>query len=217
MVIPNMERIVVCISNPYFAEKLIQRGKVLADAFKGECIVLNVLRVPFDELDFNQFQTKLMFEGLADKYKVQLMSEPSKFKKIAYHIAQFAEEQKATQIVIGQVPLSKLELMLQDSLINNLLEKLECVDLHIVEVTREVNESEEFNKGISAAIIKQDDEFELSLNADCNHEGIKGIFYQMRSSDFTNGFFVRKYGNEHKVIKVSHGKVKKDDIDEMNR
>jgi hypothetical protein len=107
--------------------------------------------------------------------------------------------------------------MLQDSLINNLLEKLECVDLHIVEVTREVNESEEFNKGISAAIIKQDDEFELSLNADCNHEGIKGIFYQMRSSDFTNGFFVRKYGNEHKVIKVSHGKVKKDDIDEMNR
>jgi two-component system, OmpR family, sensor histidine kinase KdpD len=216
MVTPILEKIMVCISNPYFAEKLIQRGKVLADAFKGECIVFNVLRVPFDELDFNQLQTKLMFEGLADKYNVQLMSEPSKFKKIAYHIAQFAEEQKATQIVIGQVSLSKLELMLQDSVINNLLEKLEGVDLHIVEVTREVNESEEFNRGISAAIIKKDDEFELSLNADSNQEGKKGIFYQMRSSDFTNGFFVMKHGNEHKVIKVLHGKVKKDDIDQIN-
>jgi two-component system, OmpR family, sensor histidine kinase KdpD len=217
MVITIMEKILVCISNPNNAEKLIQRGKVLADAFNGECVVLNVLRVSFDELDFNQLQTKLMFEGLADKYNVQLMSEPSTFKKIAYHIAHFAEEQKATQIVIGQVSLSKLELMLQDSLINNLLEKLEGVDLHIVEVRREVYDSVEYDRGIPAELIKKEGEFELSFNGDHNLEGKKGIFYQMRSSDFTNGFFVIKHGNEHQVIKVLHGKVKKEDIDQINR
>ncbi|WHX97987.1 histidine kinase [Neobacillus sp. DY30] len=211
-----MEKIVVCISNPYYAEKLIQRGKVLADAFKGECVVLNVLKAPFDELDFNQLQTKLMFEGLADKYHVQLISEPSKFKKISYHIAQFAEEQKATQIVIGQVTLSKLELMLQDSLINNLFEKLEGVDLHIVEVSREVKDSEEYDRGIPAELIKVADGFEISLKSDYENEGKKGIFYKMRASDFSNGFFVMKNGKEHQVIKVMHGKVKKEDIDQIN-
>jgi two-component system, OmpR family, sensor histidine kinase KdpD len=215
MVITIMEKIVVCISNPYYAEKLIQRGKVLADAFNGECVVLNVLKAPFDELDFNQLQTKLMFESLADKYNVQIMSESSKFKKIAYHIAQVAEEQKATQIVIGQVSLSKLELMLQDSLINNLLEKLEGVDLHIVEVSREVNDSEEYDRGIAAELIKIEDDFELSFKSDHNQKGKKGIFYKMRASDFSNGFFVMKHGNEHQVIKVLHGKAKKEDIDQI--
>jgi len=210
-----MEKILVCISNPYHAEKLIQRGRVLANAFNGECLVLNVLNAPFDELDYNQLQTQLMFKKLAEKYSVKIQTEPSNFKKISHHIAKFAEEHQATQIVIGQVTLTKLELALKESIINSLLEKLEGVDIHIVEVTREGNLGEEYQRGIPAILIMENGEYHLSFQGDENQALQKGIFYQTLTSDFSNGFFVVKREGEHQVVKVIHGKIKKEDVNHL--
>lgn len=210
-----MEKIIVCISNPNHAEKLIQRGKVLANAFNGQCMVLNILKVPFDELDFNQLQTKLMFESLAAKYQVEMITEPSKYKKISHHIAEFTEKNHATQIVLGHAVQTKFELVLQESFINNLFEKLEGVDIHLVEVTREINDEVEFHRGISAVLIHKDGGYELSLNDKENHAVKKGIFYQSNATDFSNGFFVIKNEKEHQVVKVEQGKVKNVDFNQV--
>jgi two-component system, OmpR family, sensor histidine kinase KdpD len=209
-----MEKVIVCISNPNHAEKLIQRGKVLANAFNGQCMVLNILKVPFDELDFNQLQTKLMFESLAAKYQVEMITEPSKYKKISHHIAEFTEKNYATQIVLGHAVQSKFELVLQESFINNLFEKLEGVDIHLVEVTREINDEVEFHRGISAVLIHKDGEYELSLSENQNQAGKRGVFYQSNATDFSNGFFVIKKENEHQVVKVERGKVKNNDFNQ---
>lgn len=211
-----MEKIVVCISNPYHAEKLIQRGMLLANAFQGECLALNVLSAPYDELDFNQLQTKLMFEKLAAKYKVQIITEPSSFKKVSHHIAKFAETNQVTQIVIGQVTQTKLELALKESLINSLLDKLEGVDIHIVEVTREVDTDEEYQRGIPAEIVKENGEFHVSFTTDDKQTIQKGIFYKTMSSDFPNGFFVIKKEKEHQVLKVVHGKILEEHFNHLN-
>jgi two-component system, OmpR family, sensor histidine kinase KdpD len=208
-----MEKIVVCISNPAHAEKLIQRGKVLANAFNGECLVLNVLKAPFDELDYNQLQTKMMFESLAKKYEVEFFNEEAKTKKVSYQIADFVEKNNATQIVLGQTTKSRLELVLQESLINHLFEKLDGVDLHLVEVSREVTLEEEFDRGISATLLKTENGYHLSLKGDTNQNGLDGIFYQVRSTDFSNGFFVIKKEKEHQVIKVIHGKVNTNEVE----
>lgn len=207
-----MEKIVVCISNPHHAEKLIHRGKLLADAFKGECIVLNVLSVPYDQLDFNQLQTKLMFKSLSEKYNVQIITEPLAFKKVSHHIADFTERKKATQLVIGQVVQSKLELVLHDSFINSLLEKLKNVDIHIIGVTRNMYTSQEYDKGISATLIPNNDRYEILLSGDNKESSISGTFYQLRSSDFTNGFFVVKRDYDHQVVKVVNGFVDKEHL-----
>jgi two-component system, OmpR family, sensor histidine kinase KdpD len=207
-----MEKIIVCISNPKHAEKLIHRGKLIANAFNGQCVVLHVSRVSFDELDFNQLQTKLMFESLAEKYNVQMITQPSKYKKISHHIAEFTEENHATQIILGHAVQSKLELVLQDSFINSLFEKLEGVDIHLVEVTRDLDEEEVgYHRGISAGLIYKNGQYELSLS-DYENAEIGGIFYQVSSSEFSNGFFVINKENEHQVVKVDHGKVKQEDI-----
>nr|WP_263324419.1 universal stress protein [Neobacillus sp. Marseille-Q6967] len=211
-----MEKIVVCISNPNHAEKLIQRGKLLANAFQGECLILNVLSEPYDELDFNQLQMKLMFEKLEEKYEVQIISEPSSFKKVSHHIAKFAETNQATQIVIGQVTQNKLELALKESLINSLLAKLEGIDIHIVEVSRDDENGEEYQRGIPADIIKENDEFHISFTNDDKQALQKGIFYKTTSSDFPNGFFVIKKEKEHQVLKVLNGKIKEEDINQLN-
>ncbi|EAR63139.1 hypothetical protein B14911_01730, partial [Bacillus sp. NRRL B-14911] len=63
-----LETILVCVSSPQHAETLIQRGKLLADAFKGKCYVLSVLPGQEKDLEFNQIQTKMLFESLAEKY-----------------------------------------------------------------------------------------------------------------------------------------------------
>ncbi|MHC0039538.1 universal stress protein [Pseudoneobacillus sp. C159] len=207
-----MEKIIVCISNPNHAEKLIQRGKILATAFNGECIVLNVVKVPFDELDFNQLQTKLMFESLAEKYDVKLITEPSKYKKVSNHIAEFTEKNHATQIVLGHTVQTKLESVLKESFINSLFEKLEGVDIHLVEVTRVVNDEVNYHRGISAVLIQNNGLYKLSFD-DNENQGVKrGFFYQVSATDFSNGFFVIKNENEHQVVKVEHGKVKYEDI-----
>lgn len=205
----------VCISNPNNAEQLIQRAKVLANAFNGECLVLYVLSAQYDELDFNQLQTKLMFEYLAEKYSVKFHAEPSKFKRVSHHIAMFAEKNNATQIVIGQTTQSKLELVINESFINSLLEKLEGVDIHIVEVERAVNIDEEYHRGTPAVLVKKNDEFHLSFENDVKEAIQKGIFYQTVSSDFSNGFFVIKKENEHQVLKVIHGKIKDEDLNQL--
>ncbi|OLS40034.1 hypothetical protein [Bacillus sp. MRMR6] len=59
-----------------------------------------------------------MFELLTEKYNVQIQTDLSIDRMVSLHIAEFAEKNEATQIVVGQVAQTKLELIiLKESMI----------------------------------------------------------------------------------------------------
>ena len=202
-----IENILVCVSNPTHAERLIQRGKIIADTFGGECVVLYVYKTSQDQLEFNEIQTKMLFKTLANKYNVKAVFEYSNGKKVSTVIANIATEKNITQIVLGQCVQTKFELMVRHSMINELFQQLEGVDIHLVEVSRDIfNQVSTFDRGIHAHLSPKDNEYELTFDSHSEH-GIDGVFFKETSTDFLNGFFVIPNEDEHIVVRVSDGKV----------
>ncbi|WP_394139707.1 adenine nucleotide alpha hydrolase family protein [Cytobacillus oceanisediminis] len=204
------ENILVCVSNPNNAERLAQRGKILKDAFQGEGYILSVENQKDEDLDFNELQTKFLFESLAEKYGLQMLSKYSEGKKIAKVIADAAQQYKITQIILGQAVQTKLERLVKHSLINDLFELLEGVDVHAVEVTRKIHDpSEDWDKGFPAQLVKKGSEYHLTIG-EKHEKGIDGIFFKELSSDFSNGFFVIQKDKNHEVVRIHHGVVDSD-------
>lgn len=75
------ENILICVSNPNHAEILAQRGKKLKEAFQGDGYILSVENRKQEELDFNELQTKYLFESLAEKYGLNMLSKYAEGKK----------------------------------------------------------------------------------------------------------------------------------------
>ncbi|MBT2687496.1 universal stress protein [Bacillus sp. ISL-47] len=204
------ENILVCVSNPNHAERLAQRGKILKDAFQGEGYILSVENQKHEDLDFNELQTKFLFESLAEKYGLKMLSKHSEGKRIAKVIADVAQQYKITQIILGQAVQTKLERMVKHSLINELFELLEGVDIHVVEVTRKIHDSsEDWDKGFPAQLVKKGSEYHLTIG-EKHEKGIDGIFFKELSSDFSNGFFVIQKDKNHEVVRIHHGVVDSD-------
>jgi two-component system, OmpR family, sensor histidine kinase KdpD len=200
-----LETILVCVSSPQHAETLIQRGKLLADAFKGKCYVLSVLPGQEKDLDFNQIQTKMLFESLAEKYGLPAIQKYKNGQKVSDLIAETVREKSATQIVMAHAIQSKWEMVVKHSLVNHLFELLEGVDLHLVEVNRDVYDpAGEWDKGIEASLVKEEGSYKISFD-DNGKEGTLGTFFRELSTDFSNGFFVAGDGKDQKVIKIHNG------------
>lgn len=201
------ENILICVSNPNHAEILAHRGKKLKEAFQGDGYILSVENRKQEELDFNELQTKYLFESLAEKYGLNMLSKYAEGKKVARVIADVVQEHKITQIILGQAVQTKLERMVKHSLINDLFQLLEGVDIHVVEVSRKVHDpSDDWDKGLPAQIVKKGSDYHLIIGED-QENGIKGIFFKELSSDFSNGFFVIQKDNNHEVLRIHHGVV----------
>ncbi|WP_142247973.1 hypothetical protein [Alkalihalobacterium alkalinitrilicum] len=63
------------------------------------------------------------------------------------------------QIVLGQSIQTKVELWTKEPIINNILLKVQGIDIHIVEVNREFYyESSSYERGITAQLVKENDQ-----------------------------------------------------------
>jgi two-component system sensor histidine kinase KdpD len=201
------ENILVCVSNPKHVEKLIQRGKIIAETFGGDCFVLFVYTIPYDDLDLNQIRTKQFFRSIAGKYNVPMLIEYSQGKKISAVIADTSTKHGITQIILGQPVQSKWERLIRHSLINEIFSKVSGVDIHVIEVGREnIPQPEAFDRGLHAHLMKKEKGYELAFDTPCE-KSIKGVFFKESSTDFLNGYFVIAQGEEHKVLKVKDGFV----------
>ncbi|UII55482.1 universal stress protein [Cytobacillus spongiae] len=208
------ESILICVSNPNHGERLIQRGKRLADAFGGDCYILSVFNGKMDDLDFNQLQTRLLFESLAEKHDIKMLSVPSEGRKVSEVISETTKTHHITQIVIGQAVQTKLEQVFRNSLINELFQELEGVDLHVVEVQRDLYDpSESCDRGIQAQLIKKNEHYELLLEKSEEKGSLKGTFFRELSTNFSNGFFVIQQEKTHKVVRVQNGHVDKEAVE----
>lgn len=202
------ENILVCISNPEHAEKLIQRGKLLSTAFRCDCLVVSVQKGIEDEMDFNQLQLQLFFDVLSKKHDVRYIRTFAEGKQISSVIAALTEEYGITQIVLGQSVQTKLEMVMKSSLINELFQKLEGVDIHVVEVTRNSlgMKFDNYERGTQARLIKTGEEFCLVSYSESKEDGgIRGVFFRETTTDFMNGFLVVHQEGEHLIVKINDG------------
>lgn len=203
------EKILVCVSNMYFAEKLIKRGKTTAKAFQTTCQVLNIEMKSYDEYDFDFQESQTILKKLCAENESSLHIKVKGTKRISEVIAEFVKENEITQIIIGQPSMSKWQVFTGVHLIQQLFNQLEGVDVHIVEVHKEKPTSAEYGyeKGYNAYLAKTLDGGYLVSTERTKETTYVGIFYKELATDFSNGIFKVKHNNKEILVHVLEGKV----------
>jgi len=199
------ETILVCVSHPMHAARLLTRGLRIAEAFQGRALLLNVHPRPYDELDFNELQTKQLIEALAHKHGVPLIERVSGPAGLAETIVDAGKTEKATQIVLGMTAQSRLQALFSDSLPNQILKLKAGMDLHIVQVDRVFWAEPEFDRGQHAWLVPAaDGDFRIQLQAHSKAVA-DGTFFRWATTEFEDGFFVPSRSDRVHVFPVTEG------------
>lgn len=209
------ENILVCVSYGENAEKLMKRAKRFSDAFQGGCIALNILEEEIDELNYEQEENRQELIRISNHLGIKFIQVAAAKGKIAEIMARVIKDEKVTQLMIGQPARTKWEIVTKGSIINDLFQLVDGVDIHLVEINREVYIKEEkYQRGVKATLIKNNGEYQLSLS---NEESatIKGVYFQSTDTEFLNGIFkIEKDG--FYILKVSDGKIDQQELKKIN-
>jgi K+-sensing histidine kinase KdpD len=199
------ETILVCVNHPMHAARLLARGICIAEAFHGRAMILNIHPRPYDELDFNELQTKNLIQALAAKHGVGLIERVSSGGNLAATIIAAAREESATQIVIGMSAQSRLHSLFSDSLPNQLLKLKSGMDLHIVQVDRVFWSEPEFDRGQHAWLVpNKEGNFCIRLES-ADAAVAEGTFFRWATTEFEDGFFVPLGDDRVHVFPVNEG------------
>ncbi|GAA0382292.1 universal stress protein [Bacillus horti] len=205
------ECILVCISYGPNAERLIRRGWRIAQSLTAPLYILSVCSVNH-EVDTKREDHEKEWKKLAKQYNGSLMIVENKSKKVSEIIANVAREKHVSQIVIGQSPRTRWEEILRGSIINEILNQIEFIDVHIVSVQRELPQMEdEFEKGVRAYLIKEDEGYSITYNSNLSC-GIEGMFFRDIHTDFDNGLFIRHKDHKKVTLRVHNGTI--DELEE---
>jgi two-component system, OmpR family, sensor histidine kinase KdpD len=160
---------------------------------------------PYDELDFNELQTKNLIQAIAQKHGVPLIERVSGPANLANTVVEAAKEQGATQIVLGMSAQSRLHALFSDSLPNQILKLKAGMDLHIVQVDRVFWAEPEFDRGQHAWLVRnQDGDFRICLQSAADAEA-EGTFFRWATTEFEDGFFVPLCADRVHVFPVNEG------------
>lgn len=201
------ECIMVCISYGPNAERLIRRGRKIAQSLSAPLYILTVDSKRDREYDEERERQLEEWETLAKSYGAELLAVESQSRKISKVIADVAREKHVTQIVIGQTPKSRWQEMLQGSIINEIMNQIELVDLHIVSVQRELPQlEEEYEKGVRAYLLEENGECSLAFDKP-QEACVEGMFFKELHTDFNNGLFKIYQDDKKLMLKVRNGIV----------
>ncbi|MBP2241005.1 K+-sensing histidine kinase KdpD [Cytobacillus eiseniae] len=196
------ESILVCVYYGPNGERLIQRGCKIANMLGCPLYILTIDRLPFDDLDAEKSDYITRWQQLAQEHSTaEFILQDNEKRPISKVIAEIAREKKITQIILGQTAQSRWEQLAKGSVINSLLREIPFVDLHIVSVSRALRDQEgQFEKGVRAYLIKEDEGYRLSFNYTKDVE-YEGIFFKDQGTDFNNGVF--KFMKDKETLQVN--------------
>jgi two-component system, OmpR family, sensor histidine kinase KdpD len=132
----TVERIMVAISPNPFSKKLIRRTARLANRYKCEWFVVTVNCT-------NRFARK---PSLKDRQVLNSHFQLAKQlgadtvtlegKSVSEELSKWSDEKHITQIFMGYPKRAKLETILRGSTVNNLIKKLNNIDIHLISDNR---------------------------------------------------------------------------------
>lgn len=203
------ESILVCVYFGPNGERLMQRGCKLANMLDCPVYILTIDPAPFDELDAEKSDYITSWKQLAEEHNAEaFILKDNEKRPVAEVIAEVAREKNITQIILGQTAQSRWEQLTKGSIINDLLQKIPFVDLHIISVSRALRDTEgHFDKGIRAYLVNEGSHYRLSFN---HNEAVayEGIFFKEHGTDFNNGVFKFIKGKETLQVLVVEDIVK---------
>lgn len=205
------KNILVCVSNQCDAEAMIRKGVVLSNAFGGKCFVTVLTESGYNELDYHAYQFHYELQRIADDIGIGFSYLPKQNKKLVKLIVEMAKNKEAQCMVLAQKVVSKWNMMVEGTLINDLFIELDGVDLYIVETKdEEISETKLYDKGVVVSL----SDFEGVQDFILDQENVKKdnvIFYHKIDSEFESGVLkvTKISGNKHvdQLFKVVNGKV----------
>lgn len=201
----HTESIMVCVNYGPHGQRLIQRGSRLSQLLGAP---LNVLTV--DTSEDNQFnkdkeQYVSVWKKLTEEAGGEFLVRKCHRKKIAETIVEAAREKAVTQIIIGQSTQTLWQEIIQGNFINELIERIGLIDLHIVAVQRYPDLLEETHEaGIDAYLVKQGESYEVS-DQPGGEETLEGVFFRELHTDFNNGLFKTTWKGQQQYLKIVQG------------
>jgi len=134
MKMTNDEKLMVCISCGPNGEKLIERGGQLAEVLESPLYVLAV--IPSGKSDIELQPRIASWQAKCSEQGATLLVKQPDHLKISDLIAKTAKDHGITQLIIGQCGQTRWQEIMQGSIVNELLKKVEEIDLHVVSVER---------------------------------------------------------------------------------
>ncbi len=125
------ERILVCVQYHWNGSILVRRGQQIAKRLGGELFVVCYL-TPEKKLSKEEETFRRSIKKLVRKIEGKFEELPLTQMDVAEGIVHYATDKKITKIVIGQSKRSRLEEIMNGSVINKILRNTQNIDILIV-------------------------------------------------------------------------------------
>jgi two-component system sensor histidine kinase KdpD len=202
------EKLMVCVHYGPHGERLIRRGAELASLLRCPLFVLSVLPVPEEELDPNQERWLQQWRTICKEVNATFMAKSSGNAKPSEIIVETSQSLHITQLLIGQSGQTRWQEITKGSFVNELLNRIGQIDVHIVAVQRlDQPLTSTHERGISVNIIKKEGLYFLSTEESEGKSVASGIFFKDLNTDFDNGLLKLKINGQPRYLKVSRGEV----------
>ncbi|AIQ63592.1 hypothetical protein PSTEL_11370 [Paenibacillus stellifer] len=179
----------VCVHYGPHGQRLIQRGARLAALIGAPLCVLTVDTMGENEYNSDKEMFLAGWENQTREAGGEFLVRKCQGRKTADVIADTAKERGITQIVLGQSSQTLWQEITRGSFINELMERIGAIDLHIVAVQRYPDMLEETHEeGFTAYLVKRGEHYELSDSPD-GDKPLKGVFFRQLHTDFNTGLF----------------------------
>ncbi|MGM1021365.1 MAG: universal stress protein [Bacillota bacterium] len=201
----NKESVMVCVHYGPHGQRLIQRGSQLSQLLGCPFRVLTVDSSKGNEYNRDKEQYLSVWERLTKEAGGEFLIRKSLGRRTEEVIIETARKHEVTQIIIGQSVQTLWQEITRGNFINELIERLGPIDLHIVAVQRYPDLLEETHEeGYAAYLVKQGDRYLLS-DQPGESETLKGDFFQELHTDFNNGLFKTVWLGKRQYLKIVQG------------
>jgi len=200
------ESILVCVHYGPHGQRLIQRGSRLAKLLNAPLRVLTV--APAKREEYNPEKERYVAgwrrqtEENGGEFLVRACGAGLKTPDV---IAAAAKELGVTQILIGHASQSFWHEITHGDFVDELLERIGAVDLHIVAVQRYPEQLEDTHEqGFAAYLVPRRGRYTLSREAS-GEDAIKGVFFRELDTDFDSGLFKIVKDGQAEYVKIVQG------------
>lgn len=215
----SKESILVCVYYGPNAERLVRRGAKIAEAMHAPLSILTVDPLRDDEYNVAKERNMAEWKKLAEQTGAEFIAIENRTGSVAEAIVEIAKQKGITQIVLGQSARTRWEELTKGNIVNDILRRIDLVDLHVVAVQRQVppEAEEQFEPGVRAHLVRTDDGETAMVLGESPEDKDEGIFFKYANTDFDSGIFRIVQDNRKTLYKISDGIVKEDVTDKLQQ
>ena len=127
---PTIERVMACFTAHTDAETVVRHAWRLARGLHADLMAVSVIKRPLEELPESEQDALRRNIQLAEDLGAQVVTVVD--ADVVNGLVRIAEGNNVTDVVVGRPDLGPIHRRLTRSMLDRLLERLDCVDVHLV-------------------------------------------------------------------------------------